>query len=565
MLCHIHATIAVVASVVCLAFPRVVLAEEEPRAVSTFNCIGLYWSPRDGAPENPCVVKYREESSEEWQQALPLWFDAREAEELPVEQRRQYRGSLVNLTAGTAYEIELSLEKTQRRTLLYAQTWDEHFPTGATVTVSDDRMPLVVDRSGSPQGYTLYTHAPGRATATIDVRNTQVHCVEIRGSYVILRGLTLQNAQEHGIRIFPGCHDIVIEGCDLSGWGRVEDDGWGHEQDAAIYSAAADVKRVIVQRNRIHHPRGDSNTWKERRESGYHPIGPQAMCFRDSEGNHVIRYNTIWSDEDHQYNDILGGSANHGARGFPNRDSDIHGNLLSHCWDDAIESEGANCNVRIWGNYTTESFTSIACASTLIGPLYVWRNVCGVIRLTPDEWSGAFLKTGDEMGGGRIFVFHNTILQPVHPAPEGDITVGADKGFGGDPMLNVTSRNNILHARSVAIRDRTADPAGDYNYDLYTGELRTPDRHETHGIKGEPIYVEGYGMGSQTRPVAFGDPMAGSEGLFWLSPASPGYDRGVLLPNFNDGYEGGAPDIGAHEAGTSLMEFGVDAYLGENR
>jgi hypothetical protein len=120
------------------------------------------------------------------------------------------------------------------------------------------------------------------------------------------------------------------------------------------------------------------------------------------------------------------------------------------------------------------------------------------------------------MGGGRIFVFHNTILQPVHPAPEGDITVGADKGFGGDPMLNVTSRNNILHARSVAIRDRTADPAGDYDYDLYTGELRTPDRHETHGIKGEPIYVDGYGMEA-------------SQGLFWLSPVSPGYDGGIRL------------------------------------
>jgi hypothetical protein len=544
---QVHVAPAVAASVVSLALAGVILADEAPRAVSTFNCIGLYWSPLDGAPENACVVKYRRVGSEEWKQALPLWFDAREAEELPIEHHRQYRGSIVNLTAGTWYEIELSLLKTQRRALLFARTWDEHFPIGESVTVSDDRTPLVVDRSGSPQGYLLYTHAPGRATATIDVQNTQEQCVEVRGSYVILRGLTLRNAQEHGIRIFQGCHDIVIEGCDLSGWGRIEDDGWGHEQDSAIYSAEPDLKHVIVQRNLIHHPRSDSNTWKERRGGSYHPVGPQAMCFRDSEGNHVIRYNTIWSDDDHQYNDVLGGSSNHGARGFPNRDSDIYGNLLSHCWDDAIESEGANCNVRIWGNYSTESFTSIACASTLIGPLYVWRNLCGVIRLAPDEWSGAFLKTGDEMGGGRIFVFHNTVLQPAHPTEKGETTVGADKGFGGDPMLNVTSRNNILHARSVAIRDRTADPAGDYDYDLYTGELRAPDRHETHGIQGEPVYVDGYGM-------------TGSQGLFWLSPASPGYDGGVRLPNFNDGYEDEAPDIGAHEADTALMEFGAEAY-----
>ncbi len=556
--CQVHVAVVMAAGVVSPASAGVVLTDEVPRAVSTFHCLGLYWSPRDGAPENTCAVKYRRAGSEEWKQALPLWFDARDAEELPVEQRRQYRGSIVNLTAGTWYEIELSLQKTQRRALLYARTWDAHFLIGATVTVSDDRTPLVVDKSGSPQGYILYTPAPGRATATIDVRNTQEHCVEVRGSYVILRGLTLKNAKEHGIRIFQGCHDVVIEGCDISGWGRIEDDGWGHEQDAAIFSAEADLKRVIVQRNLIHHPRGDSNTWKERRKDGYHPAGPQAMCFRDSEGNHVIRYNTIWSDDDHQYNDILGGSSNHGARGFPNRDSDIYGNLLSHCWDDAIESEGANCNVRIWGNYSTETFTSVACASTLIGPLYVWRNLCGVLRQAPDEGSGAFLKTGDELGGGRVFVLHNTILQPAPSAEQAGTTVGADKGFGGDPILNVTSRNNILHARSVAIRDRTADPAGDYDYDLYTGELRAPDRHERHGIAGEPVYVDGYGI-------------TADGGLFWLSSASPGYDGGVLLPNFNDGYKGRAPDIGAHEADTPLMEFGVEAYpevlsmIGENQ
>jgi len=549
--CQIHA-IVVVASVVSLAFPGVVWADGEPWAVSTFNCIGLYWSPRDGAPENLCGVRYRPTGVVEWKQALPLWFDARGAEELPVENRRQYRGSLVHLTAGTLYEIELSLQRTGRQSLLYVQTWDEHFPIGETVMVSDSLKPLVVDRSGSPQGYILYTHPPDLETATIDVRNEHAQCVEIRGSHVILRGLTLRNAREHGIQIFQGCHDVVIESCDVSDWGRIEDDGWGHEQDSAIYSAEADVKRVIVQRNLIHRPRGDSNTWKEWRgpgpgEGSYHPVGPQAMCFRDSEGNHVIRYNTIWSDDDHQYNDILGGSSNHSARGFPNRDSDIYGNLLSHCWDDAIESEGANCNVRIWGNYSTESFTSIACASTLIGPLYVWRNICGEIRIAPNEGSGAFLKTSDKMGGGRVFVFHNTIWQPLRTTGKGEITVGAEQGFGGDPMLNVTSRNNILHARSVAIRDRTADPAGDYDYDLYTGEFRAPDRHETHGVQGEPVYVNGYGM-------------TGNQGLFWLSSASPGYDGGVPLPNFNDGYEGRAPDIGAHEADTPLMEFGVEAY-----
>jgi hypothetical protein len=432
------------------------------------------------------------------------------------------------------------------------RTWDETFPVAENVVVCGGNEPLVIDRSGSPDGYVLYTHAPTAAKATIDAANEHAQCVEIRASYVIIRGLTLKNAREQGIRIFEGCHDIIVEGCDISGWGRISDDGWGRNLDSAVYSRARDLTRVIVQRNTMHHPRGDSNTWKEYRprpgkREPYHPEGPQAVYFSNSEGNHVIRYNTVFSDDDHQYNDIFGAASNFSLRGFPNRDSDIYGNLLSHCWDDAIESEGANCNVRIWGNYSTDCFVSVACASTSIGPLYVWRNVSDVMRVAPGDWSGGFLKTSNKMGGGRIFVFHNTILQPARVLREGKTSVGARLGLGwGGPMINVTSRNNALHVKHIAIRDRTKDPLADYDYDLWRGELQCAGGHETHGIKNEPVYTEGHGV-------------ANGIGRLWLAPDSPGYDAGLRLPNFNDDYTGAGPDMGAHEAGTPPLQFGAHA------
>jgi hypothetical protein len=370
---------------------------------------------------------------------------------------------------------------------------------------------------------------------------------------VILRGLTLRNAQQHGIQLFEGCHDVVIEGCDISGWGRIADDGWGKDYDAAVYSKHSGVQRVVVQRNRIHHPRSNSNNWKQSRPAPgkrepEHPEGPQAVCLWDSAGNHVIRYNTVFSDDDHQYNDVFGAGANFSVRGFPNRDSDIYGNLLSHCWDDAIESEGANCNVRIWGNYMTECYVGVACASTSLGPLYMWRNISGVMRVAPGQWSGGFLKTSDKMGGGRIFVFHNTILQPARMPDAGKETAGAQLGLGwGGPMVNVTSRNNILHITRTAIRDQKSDSLGDYDYDLHTGRSAIPAGQEKHGIKGEPIYVEGTGLNN-------------GKGQFPLSLTSPGCDAGVRLPNFNDDLTGKAPDLGVHEAGAPPMEFGVDAY-----
>ena len=536
----------------CLAGAGVVSAAGQPLAVPTFHCVGLYWSPDDGSAQNTCRVRYRQARSQQWSEAMPLWFDERREQELPSEHWGQYRGSIVGLTPGTGYEIELSLEKTGQRASMRVQTWSERFPVLETVEVPGGDTPLIIDRSGSAEGYVLYTCPQGRETATIDVQNNHAQCIEVRGSHIILRGLTLKNAQQHGIRIFEDCHDIVIEDCDISGWGRISEDGWGRNLDSAVYSRAQDLTRVIVQRNRMHHPRGDSNTWRENRprpgkRESYHPEGPQAVYFANSEGNHVIRYNTVWSDDEHQYNDIFGAASNFSVRGFPNRDSDIYGNLLSHCWDDAVESEGANCNVRIWGNYTTECFVSIACASTSIGPLYVWRNVTDVMRVAPGDWGGGFLKPSNRMGGGRIFVFHNTILQPTGMI-DGDRTMmGARLGLGwGGLLANVTSRNNILHVTGTAIRNQESDVLGDYDYDLYSGRSKIPAGHERHGIKGEPTYAEGVGLKD-------------GRGQFQLSPGSLGYDAGLRLPNFNDGWTSGGPDMGAHEAGTSPMEFGTDA------
>jgi hypothetical protein len=457
----------------------------------------------------------------------------------------QYRGGIVNLEPGTEYEIELSLEKTKQEQTLKVRTWSEDFPIKQKVAVSDSGQTLVIEQGGTAAGYVVYAPPEGRQTAVIDVNNGKEHCIEVRASFVIIRGLTLKGAGVHGIRIFDGCHDVVIEGCDISGWGRIAEDGWGRDYDSAVYSRARDLTRVIVQRNYMHHPRSNSNNWRQsrpapgKRESS-HPEGPQIICLWDSEGNHVFRYNTVDSDDTHYYNDIFGAGANFSVRGFPNRDSDIYGNRLSHCWDDTIESEGANCNVRIWGNYSTDCYVAIATAGTSVGPLYVWRNISGAMAVAPGQWGGGFLKTSNIMGGGRIFVFHNTVLQPLEKGKDGMVSAGARTGLGwGGPMVNVTSRNNILHVTQRSFQVRNDEPLADYDYDLYRGPLPS-ERHEKHGVTGAPVY-------------AAGQPHA-------LAENSPGHDAGVRIANFNDDFRDAAPDMGAEELGGRPLEFGVDAY-----
>ena len=249
----------------------------------------------------------------------------------------------------------------------------------------------------------------------------------------------------------------------------------------------------------MHHPRSNANCWQEFREGGerYHPKGPQGICFFESAGNHVFRYNDFTTDDHHYCNDIFGGGANRSLRGFPGADSDVYGNHIEGCWDDGLELEGGGCNVRVWGNYIDRTMVKIAIAGLSVGPIYIFRNVAGISRFGHTSWRGEpFLKMGGAplTGGGRAYVFHNTILQPPGP-PEAGGTIGCAEGLnqsGGPELLSVVSRNNILHVRNsggYSIRDASRQPTHDYDYDLLSGKVVSAGKQEPHGVVGVPVYA----------------------------------------------------------------------------
>ena len=74
----------------------------------------------------------------------------------------------------------------------------------------------------------------------------------------------------------------------------------------------------------------------------------------------MIRYNEIPSRNGNYYMDGIGGGDNFSTAGFPWADSDIYGNRVSEVYDDGIEAEGANRNVRIWGNHFDRVYVAIA-------------------------------------------------------------------------------------------------------------------------------------------------------------------------------------------------------------
>ena len=456
-------------AVAFVGLPAGVNAAEEPAdgkkawAVATFECLGLYY---DSPELGECQAQYRKESEEAWHKALSLVYCPRQ---------HQYRGSVVGLTPDRKYHIRLECDG--QKVEFSATTWSETFPVGKTTYLPGglSDQPVRITESGTAEAWHLVTPTPGTKTV-IDVFNFHDNCVEIAADYVIVRGLELRNATTSAVLIRKGVQHVVVEDCHMTRWGRLGGArSWGitNGSDSGVL-ADKGAGYLIIQRNLIENPRSGSNDW----ESG-HPDGPQGISLFNTSGGNVIRYNTIRSTEDHGFNDGFGGGDNFSFAGSPNRDSDIYGNIICNCWDDAIESEGANMNVRIFSNYLDKTNQLVATAAVSMGPIYIFRNVFGQSRVSHQDQSGGFiLKTaggtrmitvnGQPVPGdlGRRYIFHNTALQPN----------GALNVFM--PMVNGVSRNNIFRTRGKYMdtwpgskvppeappNDFRNDLTGDYHY-----------------------------------------------------------------------------------------------------
>jgi hypothetical protein len=518
-------------------------------AVATFHSLGLYWKP----PSNPgaagCNVRYKKANESAWKEGLPMWYDSRNSE---------CRGSLVLLTPGTDYQVQFAMPGQTPVAQVNTKTWSENFPIAKTVYVASGSSTLNITEGGTASGYVLYTAAPG-TTAVLDGNKAVNNNISVSAPFVIIRGLTLKGAKQDAISLKQGTKDIVIEDNDISDWGSYagwnSTDGWkvGVNMQSGISAMCRDahyLERSIIQRNKIHHPTYGSNSW-----SDAHPSGPNAVLFWDCGGNHVIRYNEIYSEASRYFMDGIGGGENFSNYGMPTSDSDIYGNKISQVWDDAIESEGANNNVRIWGNYFDQTATGVATTSTAAGPIYVFRNVYNrsrmmSLRTLDNDDRNTFAKSGNSSyGNGRRFIFHNTNLQATQAGAT--FTLGAGGGINGagstSPLTNTVSRNNVWHIWKdnwPSIDQKAGGNANDVNYDLFNGGIIAGSGQEPNGIVGKPIYAPGHGWQNE------------AGGNYQLAPSSPGYDKGLRLPNFNDDFTGAAPDMGAHEAGKPAMKFG---------
>jgi hypothetical protein len=501
-------------------------------AVSTFNCIGYYWSGQSGT----CKVQYRKQGDTNWLNGLDASFDNRAIGGRPA---NEFRGSIVNLQPGTTYEIQLTAGTSIAN--IVSTTWSETFPVGSTTNLTSS---TTLSTNGTANAYRIYTGSISGGGNNL----------VINASYIIIRGMTLSGATNDAIVLGQNAHDVIIENCDISGWGQSASTLGGNNQAAVRVQGfsynAKGIQRIVIQRNKIHDPRYSASGWSTE-TAGDHPYGVNGINFENAGGNHVIRFNDIIgsSDASKRFMDGIGGADNFTTEGFPNNNSDIYGNNIIGCFDDGIESEGGNCNVRIWGNFLNYTFTGIATATNSVGPMYVFNNLTNVgmrmsyVNSTEDR--GPFNKCGSgdaSVRGGRTYLFHNTILQP-----SGNRGLCGGIVDNGGAVTNVISKNNIW---TSAYTSKGGLPiamwqGGGQNcnsdHDLLSPNSTTGTFAKTGTLTGTPTY-------SSSIPLTL-DP----NGYFLTGP---GKGQGIPINNFNDGIN---VDVGAYQTGEPALQFGVNA------
>ncbi len=513
------------------------------RGIPTYESIGLYLSAGGGEAK----VRYRTGSGA-WKEGFSLYYDARNNSLITQNSNgARQRGSIVHLSPNTQYEVQVL--HGDRLYCANIRTKNDNFPIAKTVNLGNRSGVVTITEGGSPNGYVLYTGG------TITGGNQ--YNIVVDADYVIIRGMKLVGGARGGININPGHNNIVIENNEITGFGAIAPDAgregpesryWGLPFSAGHAGINAEDKNhsLTIQRNYIHTPRSDSNTWGEFREfsgatnsncvtraqSRCHPFGPSAIFFwhgpTTQKGQNVIRYNTMVGTPTHMFEDVAGGRNNDQEyHGFPGPDSDLYGNYMAGFTDDGIEAEGIGRNARIWGNHIHNFFgdgnppqastgASIALSPVTVGPLYIWRNLMtnapGAAKVFTIKKQASSVEDS-----GALFYFHNTV-------------VGNGSGIRSSvtKIRGVFAYNNVMRVSNNAFEGGGENYRYDYN--IYTS-----------GSPSQP-------NGLQTTPQLDGNNI--------LRAGTAGVNAGVPIPNFNDNYAGSGPDMGYQEAGGQPLRVG---------
>lgn len=539
----------------------------------TLICLGAHWPVRGDANKNTRIAcHYRKAGTERWLQAqdlfrvdsagLPQDIDKGWAPPAGV---TEYAGSIFELHPDTEYELKFTLIDPDGggvEKILKQRT--RPVPQAA----ADGRQLHVVPGNGGGKG-TAEAPFKGLGAAQAAAQPGDIFLLH-KGTYagtfkiekngepgkpIVWRGAgdgeTILDGQGSAKK-WPGrtidgtdCHDIFFENltiinaefavvCHRSQ--RIVMRGCHITKTNACFTATVNPENGVMTDFYIaDNLMAGPSTW------------PRTKGIEDIEGiqiggeGHVCCYNTIRG-----FGDALSTYQHTHSCAI-----DFYGNDISEQTDDGIEMDYSLRNTRCFRNRLTNVFQGISVQPVYGGPVYIFRNALLNVEVEP-------FKIHNSPSGAVML--HNTIVKPGEPLL---VMTSA-------PMNNILFRNNLFIGTTSEFAMLMDLPIVrcDFDYDGYGGTWKMFQKwhKERAEALSEKLPAEKHGVVIQpascfeTKLLPPADPKKQAD---WkkndlrLAEKSDAIDRGIAMPNVNDGFGGKAPDLGAYERGQPLPWYGA--------
>ena len=555
---HLPAVLCLLCFCLC---PSNVVAQSEtvpgtPTApFPTIENLSIVW-PISGDNNNngTVLVRYRKSGDSGWTEGAPLQrVPAGVNPEAGFSWENKHAGSIFDVDADTAYEIELALTDpdggTVTRTLsATTRPWPVSGQQGTVVTPATIAAELasvspgdvLVLADGNYSGFRIPRSGTSGAPIVLRAQNDRNAIVfgEVRFDglgFIHIVGLTVAGQIK-----FNNANDVVVSDCLI----RTERDG--------IVAFGQGASNSLIVNNEVVGP----TQWNE------NALGNEGNNLGEGivltgPGN-VIAFNRVKGFRD--------GISLLEDNAVNQQSIDIYGNDISQCGDDGIEADFSMGNVRVHHNRLTDCFIAISSQPSLGGPTYFYRNVV---------YNAVFQAFKLQRSSVGDVLYHNTVVK-------------AGDGFNvmtEDPFSRAVSRNNLFIGGPAGTFNEftngagrvvflpSADSTNDFNYDGF-GSIGTGDFIGQIGTTTFDGLAELRSLTTETNAVQLDlSVFDGSVGI----PANPvevhappnlelaaeggAIDRGLALAGFNDGFTGDAPDLGAFEEGQVIPVYGVGGNI----
>jgi uncharacterized repeat protein (TIGR02543 family) len=534
---------------------------------STIRCISLDWPcTGDSDHDATCATQYRILGSGTWLNAMPLL-------RCDNPDHNGFYGSIFNLTAGTTYEVKLTISD------------PDGGGTNTTTSVATRTEPVM------PTGGHTYHVVPGSGggsgTSSDPFRGVPAaEAVAQAGDIFLLHagdyGLVILTktgaANNHIVYKAAGDGNVIIQGMYTRSYIWLD----------GLYFQLGSLH--LQNTDWITYGRSNGLTVAEGTSASYEIV--TRCTFRDffhsvkcrSGANWYFADNDIRGDRD----PLTGGLQGEGIEltkgdnnivcynkfrrtadpiSYPGKNNDMYGNDIQDASDDGIETDGGKSNCRVFENKLVNVCNNVFTFQPMsMGPWYFTRNLIVLTRGKP--WKFAAGGSIDD----RYMVANNTIIVPTEISQYAQC------------LWNAFHKNNLYISYSssadvMRFSWEYSDP-GEPGISQYPFWMTEWDYNgwDCGGKTGPVIYwgttyssyttwANTVGVGSHdkelSRTQVFANWTVPSTTYDWTCPeyllasgTNAAVDAGIALPNITDGYSGTAPDLGWVERDGNVPWYG---------